>query len=1333
MIRRTLFIIMFFSLSLFRGRAEDLFRFRHLSVDDGLPSNSVRGIAQDEVGRIWFAAEGYVSCYDGVRMHNVAVQFGESEKGFLDHYVKDIRCGEDGVLWCATDIGLIRYDYVRNTFSRITAVSPQGESISSIVSSIALDRNGTVWCSTFGQGVFSYEPSAGTVRQYTLTSENISIYHIYVDADDNVWAALLEPSCPLFRLDRRRDVFIPVVTGYENPQSRSGVSALCEDSDGNFWLGSWEGGLQKLDRTSGIVSTYCFTPSDRSSTITHIHSIVEYRDGELLVGSDYGLTLFDTSTGKYHTYEPDESNPNSISDNFVYPLMKDSEGGVWIGTYYKGVNYIAPGSGRFYGNNLAGYTHSGHGHIVSHIIEGPDGTVWMAMDDRGMIHYFPDTGQAVHYMPDAEVSSLSYHNVHALCFDGTDLWIGTYTGGINVLNTLTGRFRLLKDDNPSGVDNSSVYSLLKDRNGDIWAGSLTGISRYDRSSGHFVLMCRLSHTPVSLVQDRRGRIWCATLGGGLYRYSPSNSGWVRYRKEDDCDRHIISDYVTGIYIDTDERMWVSTREGLCRYDEDSDKFIHVVIPDVTNNDLTALTGDGRSLWITSSNGLIRFIPGERAYVFTKSDGLMSDQYLPNSVMRASDGRIYVGSDNGFSSFYPDRVSTNSYMPPVLITGIRFYGKELEVSEGSVLPKAIQYLDKVTLPRSTKMIGFSFASLSYCVPHKNKYEYMLEGFDRDWIHAGNTTDVTYTNLPYGTYSFKVRASNNDGVWSEDYTGLTVVLPPPLLLSIPFTAFYLLLAVVMVWLAVRKVLRKSEIRHQQNIERLNREKEQELYESKIEFFSNIAHEIRTPVSLIIAPIEKIKEENLNLSEELKEDLDVMDRNSHRLLKLVTDLLDFRKMETPGAMQLHIIHSDINELIISVVNGFRKPLRQSGIGLSVSLPNPHLSADVDAEAFTKILGNLLSNAKKYASGAVSVECRDSGDGASFELTVKDDGQGIDSEQIENIFKPFYRVKGQLKMGTGLGLSIVSSLVESHHGSVYVESSLGEGTSFIVRLPLVQPDVEDTAWTVDEGQIEDYGTPISSGNDRKPGLLIVEDNVDLLQFLSRSLSDQFSVFEACGGAAALEILRAEDISFILSDWMMPDMDGAELCRAVRGDSSLSHIPFVMLTARTDEDSKLESMDIGVDAFIEKPFSMAYLRAQIRNLLQIRKVLVQKFSNMPLVPIASVAANPVEEQFLNRMKEIIEQNFSNPDFSVNFLASELCISRSGLFSKIKNVMNVTPNELIQIVRLKKGAELLLENRYMVNEICYMVGFGSPSYFSKCFQKQFGMKPNEFVRSVKKC
>lgn len=959
------FVVLFFCLSIFRGVAGTSFSFRHLTVDDGLPSNSVRGIAQDELGRIWFAAEGYLSCYDGVKVRNFAVSFPGAEDGFLDHYIKDLKSGGDGVLWCATDIGLIRYDFISNTFGLVDARSADGTGITSIVSSLAQDREGRIWCATFGQGVFSYNPSDSTLRQYHPCPEDINVYGICTDSDDNVWAAVLDTVCPVYGLDRGSDRFVPAVTGYDVPQSRSGVTALYEDSEGILWLGSWEGGLQRLDRRTGRVTAYCFDYMNMGRTFLHIHSVTEYDDGVLLVGSDYGLMCFETATGEYRVYEPDLRNRNSISDSFVYPILRDREGGVWAGTYYRGVNYIPPGSGRFEGNDLSSITGSRHGHIVSHITEGPDSTVWIGMDDGGLIHYFPDTGQGVHYMPGDAPGSLSYHNIHSLCFDGNDLWVGTYTGGINILDTGTGTFRRL-GDHSGPVDNSSVYSILKDRDGDIWVGSLTGISRYDRASGSFEQMLPLSHTPVSMVQDRRGRIWCATIGGGLYRYSPGSSTWTGYRKRGETDSGLTSDYVTCIYIDDDGVMWLSTKDGLCRYDEDTDRFIRVEIPEVECTDFTAVTGDGGSLWITSSAGLVRFFPGGRAFVFTVSDGLMSDQYLTNSVMRSSDGRIYVGSDCGISSFRPDRVTTNGYVPPVLVTGVRMYGEELEPGRSEILPKAIPYTDRIVFPRRTRMVGFTFASLSYAVPEKNRYAYILEGFDRDWNCSGGDADVTYTNLPYGTYRFKVRASNNDGVWNDAGAEVIVTLPPPLLLSALFISIYAVLVVFLIWLGVRILLKRAEKRHQLSMDKLREEKERELYESRMKLCASIAHEIRTPVSYMI---------------------------------------------------------------------------------------DHAAAN-------------------------------------------------------------------------------------------------------------------------------------------------------------------------------------------------------------------------------------------------------------------------------------AANPADAGFLVRLGELIEQNFADQNLSVSFLASELGISRSGLFSKVKSLLEITPNELIQLVRLKKGAGLLIENKYQINEICYMVGFSSPSYFSRCFQKQFGMKPNDFVRSV---
>jgi len=495
--------------------------------------------------------------------------------------------------------------------------------------------------------------------------------------------------------------------------------------------------------------------------------------------------------------------------------------------------------------------------------------------------------------------------------------------------------------------------------------------------------------------------------------------------------------------------------------------------------------------------------------------------------------------------------------------------------------------------------------------------------------------------------------------------------------------------------------------------------------------IAHEIRTPVSLIIGPLEKIMKSPVSLPSTVRDDLNIIDRNSQRLLFLVNQLLDFRKVEQEG-MKMKFASQNIHQLLKAVCERFEPFIAQHGARLTVKYPEADFTAIVDSEAVTKLVSNLLTNASKYTKDEVTLTCIVQPEQHTFIIRVTDNGIGISKEEQKKIFHPFYQAMDN-KPGTGIGLSIVKSIVESHNGCIEVESEVNKGSSFIVTLPVEQVQVlpQDTGTsllnnpTIPEGILQEdlSGSPIK----HKPTMLIVDDNEEMLNFLSSSLTDKYSILTAEDGIEALNKLKENEVTLIVSDWMMPRMDGVEFCKAIRTNQATSHIPFILLTAKTDTNSKIEGMDCGADAYIEKPFSMQYLEACIKNLVDLRNLLRQKFSKMPLVPLNSIANNSMDDKFLTRMNEIIEENFSNPELSVDFLAEKLCISRSGLFAKIKTLANITPNELIQVVRLKKAAILLAENKYRINEICYMVGFNNPSYFSKCFQKQFGMKPGEFV------
>ena len=1297
------------------------FWFRHFSVEDGLSSNSVRAIMQDKYGFMWLGTDDGLNRYDGttIKVYNLNPQ-GSND------YISSLYDTTDNI-WVGTEGGVYIFDYETESFELFKVLTAQGDSIKSNVNHIAEDRDGNLWFSTVGQGIFKYNISKHYLEHYEFKDANGLMASVLVDSENQIWAVTNWGSPTVSKLNKAENKFEPFPITYEAGQSDSNSLVMLEDSEHALWLGTWECGLQKIDRYTGKAITYLHPSEGKGAT--HIHSLMEYAPHQLLIGSDDGLLLFNTLTCEHQLFTEDETNPYSLSNRFVYPIVKDREGGIWVGTYYGGVNYLSPNTGQFECFAHSRFYNSVNGTVIGRFCEDSSGYIWIASDDGGLSRFAPKDKQFTHYMPDEHRNSLSYHNVHALCMDDDDLWIGTYTGGVNVLNTKTGTFRVYttKGGDLTTLDGTSSYAIFRDREKRIWVTSMAGINLYNREEDNFIRVKDLESLTIDIDQDADGNIWFSTQGKGLFKYNPDKKTWKNYVYSN-TPGALVNDQVNCVLIDGNGNMWVGTMNGLCKYDAGEDRFEAIPL-DIPSRNICGIVEDQHVLWLTTTKGLVRYAPGESCQVFTRSDGLQSEQFLPNAALKASDGKIYVGSVNGFNAFYPYQIKMNKVLPPVVITGLEIFNKEIRIGDKK-LPKALNWMAELDLSYKDHVFSLLYASLSYCTPEKNQYAYKLEGFDKDWNYVGSQNKATYTNLPAGTYVFKVKATNNDGIWSNQEASLKITIHPPFYWSTASKILYFIWVCIALTFFIRFLLKRTEKKHTAEINQLNVSKEKEVHEAKIKFFTMIAHEIRTPVSLIIGPLEKIMKSSIPMPAVLRDDLNIIDRNSQRLLFLVNQLLDFRKVEQEG-ITMRYASQNIRQLLQAVCERFKPFITQHGAHLEVEYPDADFTAMVDSEAITKMISNLLTNASKYTKDKVVLSCIVQPEQHTFVVKVTDNGIGISKEDRKRIFKPFFQAMDN-KPGTGIGLSIVKSIVESHNGCIEVESEINKGSSFIVTLPIEQVGAE-----VQEGEagvlnpvipedILSETLPVMSSKN-KPLMLIVDDNEEMLNFLSSSFSAQYSILTAEDGMEALEKLKEHEVTLIVSDWMMPRMDGVEFCKALRADQSISHIPFILLTAKTDTNSKIEGMDCGADAYIEKPFSVQYLEACIKNLLDLRNLLRQKFSKMPLVPLNSIANNSMDNKFLTRINEIIEQNFSNSELSVDFLAEELCISRSGLFAKIKTLANVTPNELIQIVRLKKAAALLSENKYRINEICYMVGFNNPSYFAKCFQKQFGIKPGEFV------
>ena len=1262
---------------------------------------------------MWFGTDAGLCRYDGYR-----VQYFRIPQMGSDQYISTVKTYKEGLL-VGTAKGAFyfdfRYEHFTPYLSRI---------IKTEVRAFALDHDGNVWISTMGQGVFRYQPYLSYVKQFVFQAQQRKITNVFIDADNQVWVMTNRGYPALSKLNKAKDVFVPC--RFRTTLSDYGSLTMMQGHDGTLWLGTWKQGLLRI--TDNGCLEQVLRPS-LAGVGYHIHTLYENGNNCILIGCDDGVVCFNPKTEQWRLIADSDNGVESLNDKFVYSIVRDHEGGLWFGTFYGGVNYLSPVGERFtrFGNGENGY----RGNVVGRFCEDAYGHVWIASDDNGLACFSLADNRLIDYSGKAQLST---YNVHGLFADGSKLWIGTYTKGLLCYDIIHGS--MCRYTEKDGLNGSSSYAIYRDTQHRLWVATFDAVYLYQTSAHRFVPVHKVKGIPVDIDEDRQGNIWIATQGDGIYRYMSVDKRWEHDVSVVDSPT-MPPGQVNAIHIDANGCIWIASANGLYRYNSSSKTYKRLPL-NLPSQEINGVLEDQGHLWLGTTMGIAEYYKGGRVQLFTRFDGLLNNQCQPNACLKASDGRLFFGSVKGFHTFYPYRLRLNHVEPTVRITGIKVMNKPLLVGSDK-LPLSLNHLGELELSHSDNMVSFSFASLSYCSPEKNKYAYQLKGFDKEWNEVGSQHEATYTNIPAGTYTFMVRASNNDGLWSKRVAKLKVVVHPPFWLSLPAKLLYIVMVLFLVYEISQFRLRQAEHRHQQQMKQLNEKRETETREARLRFFTMIAHEIRTPVTLIIGPLEQIMRKLKDRATagdhviDSEDELKIIDRNAHRLLNLVNQLLDFNKVQQQG-MQVHFGVYAVGEVMQEVADRFTPTLKQKGVSFVLHLPPADFTAMIDVEGITKILSNLMTNATKYTHDRITMACHIDEQHRQLMLEVANNGPSISVSEQKKIFQPFYQSLDN-KPGTGIGLSIVQHIVQLHHGHVHVSSKEGGDTRFIVTLPLCQPYgvVGDTknklTYNLPVKEVQPQTplpAPTEYGGKEKPAVLIVEDDEDMSHFLESHFKKDYRVLTAGNGVEALTILAAQQVSLIVSDWMMPVMDGAEFCRKVRADQNTSHIPLIMLTAKTDDESKAEGIQCGADAYIEKPFSMKYLEASIRHMIDMRRLFMQKFSHSPNIPITQMAAAPIDDDLLKRMVTLIEDNLNNSELSVNFLASQLHISRSSLFAKIKSLTDVTPNEMIQVVRLRKAAQLLREGNYRVSEICFMVGFNSPSYFSKCFAKQFGVKPGEY-------
>lgn len=1315
--------------------AGEFYYFKHFTVEDGLSQNTVAAILQDKKGFLWFGTKDGLNRYDGLSFRRFK-HSGNGRRGLGNNFITALYEDTEGKVWVGTDVGIYIYDPEQDHFRHFTATGTDNVPVTRTVTMIRGDSRGHVWLAVESQGLFCYDPNARRLHHYSFDrfpfiSSNVRCFAF--DNSGSIWIGFYGGG--LYYSEDRLQTLHPCFVPDEKEKIYNDdiVTCILPGSHNRLYIGSVKGGVKELNLTSKKLNDLLL--ADEKGEPLYCRNLLAPSNTELWIGTETGIYIYNLYTRKYIHLHSQPYDPYSLSDNAIYTLCKDRERGIWAGSYFGGVNYYPYPYTYFEKYYPKGTKNSLHGKRVREFCMDNRGILWIGTEDGGLNRFDPQTKEFSFFAPSA-----AFTNIHGLALVGHHLWVGTFTKGLKVIDTRTGTIvkTYRHTGTPRSLNDNSVFAVCKTTAGDIYLGTMFGLLRYLPQTDNFEEIPELNGKFVyDIKEDSDGNLWLATYANGAYCYRVNEKRWKNYTHDEKNKQSLSYNKVLSIFEDSRRRIWLTTQGGgVCLFHPATESFTCYTSDTGLPNDVVyqMVEDNDRRLWLTTNNGLVRFDPEAGVTkVYTTANGLLGDQFNYRSSFKHRDGTIYLGCIDGFIAFDPATFSDNDYLPAVAITDFYLFGKAVYANEkDSPLKKSITFSDRIELRDDQNSFSLRLAALGYQTPETNELMYKLEGFDEEWQPAGESPLVTYSNLRYGRYVFRTKVSNSNGVWSESKPALNIRILPPFYLSAWAYCLYALLTIGCFACTVLYVKRRTNKKHRRQTEIFEQKKEREIYHAKIDFFTNVAHEIRNPLTLIKGPLENIllKKE---IDPEIRDDLHIMKQNTERLLNLTNQLLDFRKTESRG-FSLNFTDCNITEVLKETHLRFTSLARQKGMEFTLEVPEHDVHAHVDREAFTKIISNLLNNAMKYAGTYVHVtlETDTAGENRTYRIRTVNDGTIVPDGMKEEIFRPFVRFDekndGQVTAGTGIGLALARSLAELHRGSLAMLP--GEETNtFCLTLPLVQDTAVDPP--AEPGRQPDL--PAGSyaeetgGNDDKPFIVVVEDHADMRAFIARQFAGEYTVLTASQGAEALDILDKKYVRLVISDVMMPVMDGFELCRTIKSNLDYSHIPVILLTAKTNIQSKIAGMELGADAYIEKPFSAAYLHACATNLIQNRERLRQLFTQSPFVGAGTMALTKTDEIFIRKLKELIVQNLSNPEFSTNDMADGLNMSRSSFYRKVKGVLDLSPNDYLRLERLKKAARLLREGDNRVNEICYTVGFSSPSYFTKCFQKQFGILPKDFA------
>ncbi|MBT1696390.1 response regulator [Fulvivirgaceae bacterium PWU4] len=1358
---RCLLSVLFVSITLHAQFPE--YSFRHINRQEGLSQSNVTCIVQDEKGFMWFGTRDGLNKYDGYEI-TVYKNDAANERSLCHNYIRSVFEDSKARLWVGTEDGVNLYNRDTDSFSRFRQDPKSGVSANKI-KVIREDSRGRIWIGT-GSGLNVLHPETKTFLRYDfpgVADDERDIEDILEDQEGNIWVATWNAGLISFHPEKNK--FERYRYNKNDPHSLGSdfLKKLFIDRDHTLWIGTTEGGLNRYDRSSGTFTRYQYTHGKEDGINNNdVLSIAEDGKGYLWVGTQNGgINILNRHANKFSHIVHEEANPDGLNSGSIYTIYKDRQANMWVGTFSGGVNFWSSVTTKFHVLKKEANHPSLNNNNVLSVYEDEEGDLFIGTDGGGLNLYNKNSQTIKYLLPDA-TDKTSARGSYPLCIYHDrrgNLWVGGFYGGASVYDKQKNKFYPLQFD----TDINHVAAIREDSQGLLWMGTwgqgLVAYNPTNKSFKHYLPSTNdgsISHTIIfAIYEDRSGNLWVGTEGSGLNLYDRAKDNFSRFTS-DQTPGCISNNIVNCIFEDSNGDLWIGTSGGLNQFHRKEKKFTVYSLKDGMPSDVVQAIAEDKAgnLWISTNNGVAKFDVRKKTFRnYGVSDGLQSNSFNRLSCYTNNKGEIYFGGVDGLNFFHPDSMKDNAVVPPVYFTELQIFNKPVHAAqENSPLNKNITEVRELTLSHRQSVFSFEFVALNYTFPEKNQYAYKLEGFDQDWNYIGSQRRATYTNLDAGTYVLKVKAANNDGVWNEEGASMTLIITPPFWKTWWAKTCYALVAIALLFILRRVLVQRMKIRN-----RL------EMDEMKLRFYANISHEFRTPLTLILGPLNQLNTASETWQGENRNLLGLMYKNGQRLLKLIDQLMHIYELDA-GFTKLKVAEGDLVAFCKVLKDAFQYHAERKAIRYSLDAAEPETKVFFDHDKLEKILLNLLSNAFKYTGerGVIHVKIewhagdlsrvprhlqkKKKGNIVFAAISVQDSGLGIPKELQAKIFDRFYRIESKQwpKDGSGIGLSLARQLALSHYGDIVLESEAGRGSTFTVWLP-----VNNDFFQAHEIQRGEYDLPVKFSGlhvphdidaenhipqaseqraEKLPVLLIVEDNADIRGYLRQNLEPFFQIAEAENGRRGLE--QALDLfpDIVISDVMMPDMDGVEMTRALKNDIRTSHIAVILLTARADEHFQLNAFEHSLaDDYITKPFSVAILLAKLRNMVVLRENLKRKLYNNFITSPAAPAVPSMDEIFLKKAVEVVEDNMDNCQFNIERFCREMGMSQTNLYRKLQGLLGISGNQFIRDIRMKRAAQLLSARQYPVSEVAMMVGFADPKYFSQAFKKQFGVLPTEFT------